>query len=141
MRSSPRRATPPGSANCSPGACNADRPGDFLAAAGEVGQEVIDDDIGEGDEIGGVEKDAAVFGKWTPAIAQWTEEFIDGLEADVDGINPTSSALSAPGLMMANIYRTLLREIEADDFQVLHQRTSLTPLRKLWIAWRTARST
>jgi 15-cis-phytoene synthase len=39
-----------------------------------------------------------------------------------------------PGVMMANIYRTLLREIEADGFQVLHQRTSLTPLRKLWIA-------
>ena len=39
-----------------------------------------------------------------------------------------------PGLMMANIYRTLLREIEAQNFQVLHQRTSLTPLRKLWIA-------
>jgi 15-cis-phytoene synthase len=42
-----------------------------------------------------------------------------------------------PGVMMANIYRTLLREIEADEFQVLHQRTSLTPLRKLWIAMRT----
>jgi phytoene synthase len=42
-----------------------------------------------------------------------------------------------PGLMMANIYRTLLREIEGDSFQVLHQRTSLTPLRKLWIAART----
>jgi len=42
-----------------------------------------------------------------------------------------------PGLMMANIYRTLLREIEAQRFQVLHQRTSLTPLRKLWIATRT----
>ena len=42
-----------------------------------------------------------------------------------------------PGLMMANIYRTLLREIEADDFQVLHQRISLTPMRKLWIAMRT----
>ncbi|HET7526501.1 MAG TPA: squalene/phytoene synthase family protein, partial [Burkholderiaceae bacterium] len=42
-----------------------------------------------------------------------------------------------PGLMMANIYRTLLREIEDDGFQVLHQRTSLTPLRKLWIAART----
>jgi len=42
-----------------------------------------------------------------------------------------------PGVMMANIYRTLLREIEADHFQVLHQRTSLTPLRKLWIAMRT----
>jgi 15-cis-phytoene synthase len=46
-------------------------------------------------------------------------------------------ATQKPGLMMANIYRTLLREIEAADFQVLHQRTSLTPLRKLWIAMRT----
>jgi 15-cis-phytoene synthase len=42
-----------------------------------------------------------------------------------------------PGVMMANIYRTLLREIEADGFQVLHQRTSLTPIRKLWIAMKT----
>ena len=42
-----------------------------------------------------------------------------------------------PGLMMANIYRTLLREIQAQGFQVLHQRTSLTPVRKLWIAART----
>ena len=41
-----------------------------------------------------------------------------------------------PGLMMASIYRTLLREIEAENFQVLHQRISLTPLRKLWLAWK-----
>ncbi len=41
-----------------------------------------------------------------------------------------------PGLMMASIYRTLLREIERDNFQVLHQRVSLTPLRKLWLAWK-----
>ncbi|GKS74130.1 presqualene diphosphate synthase HpnD [Acidovorax sp. SUPP950] len=41
-----------------------------------------------------------------------------------------------PGLMMASIYRTLLREIEHDGFQVLHQRVSLTPLRKLWLAWK-----
>ena len=46
-------------------------------------------------------------------------------------------AAQKPGLMMANIYRALLREIEAQGFQVLHQRTSLTPLRKLWIATRT----
>jgi len=49
----------------------------------------------------------------------------------------TDRRAQKPGVMMANIYRTLLREIEADDFQVLHQRTSLTPLRKLWIAMRT----
>ena len=41
-----------------------------------------------------------------------------------------------PGLMMASIYRNLLREIERDDFPVLTQRVSLTPLRKLWLAWR-----
>ena len=42
-----------------------------------------------------------------------------------------------PGLMMANIYRALLRELEASGFQVLHQRIALTPIRKLWIAMRT----
>ncbi len=41
-----------------------------------------------------------------------------------------------PGLMMASIYRTLLREIEAEQFQVLHQRIALTPLRKMWLAWK-----
>ena len=41
-----------------------------------------------------------------------------------------------PGLMMASIYRTLLREIEHENFQVLHQRISLTPLRKLWRVWK-----
>jgi phytoene synthase len=42
-----------------------------------------------------------------------------------------------PGLMMAAIYRTVLDEIEHDGFHVLTQRTSLTPLRKLWLAWKT----
>jgi phytoene synthase len=41
-----------------------------------------------------------------------------------------------PGLMMASIYRALLTEIERDNFQVLHQRVSLTPVRKLWLAWK-----
>ena len=41
-----------------------------------------------------------------------------------------------PGLMMASIYRTLLAEIERDGFHVLHQRIALTPLRKLWLAWK-----
>ncbi len=41
------------------------------------------------------------------------------------------------GLIMAAIYGTVLDEVEADGFKVLTQRTSLTPLRKLWIAIRT----
>ncbi|MBA5687672.1 presqualene diphosphate synthase HpnD [Rugamonas apoptosis] len=42
-----------------------------------------------------------------------------------------------PGLMMAAIYRTLLTEVEADGYHVLKQRISLTPIRKLWLAWKT----
>ncbi|TSA41904.1 MAG: squalene synthase HpnD [Betaproteobacteria bacterium] len=41
------------------------------------------------------------------------------------------------GLVMAAIYRTLLEEIKRDNCHVLNQRISLTPLRKLWIAWKT----
>ncbi|NIC40639.1 presqualene diphosphate synthase HpnD [Aquabacterium sp. A08] len=41
-----------------------------------------------------------------------------------------------PGLMMASIYRTLLREIATDPQAVLTQRVSLTPLRKFWLAWK-----
>ncbi len=42
------------------------------------------------------------------------------------------------GLAMAAIYRTLLEEIARDDYRVLDRRIALTPLRKLWIATRTA---
>lgn len=41
-----------------------------------------------------------------------------------------------PGLMMAAIYHALLREIERDNWQVLDQRISLTPIRKFWLAWK-----
>lgn len=42
-----------------------------------------------------------------------------------------------PGLVMAAIYRALLEEIRRDGCRVLSHRTTLTPVRKLWIAWRT----
>jgi phytoene synthase len=42
-----------------------------------------------------------------------------------------------PGLVMAAIYRATLDEIRRDGYKVLMQRTALTPLRKLWIAWTT----
>ena len=42
-----------------------------------------------------------------------------------------------PGLIMAAIYHALLDEIEAEHGRVLHQRIALTPVRKLWIAWKT----
>jgi len=50
---------------------------------------------------------------------------------------PQDRRAQRPGLMMAAIYRTLLSEIERDGCHVLNQRISLTPIRKLWLAWKT----
>lgn len=44
------------------------------------------------------------------------------------------------GLIMATIYLHTLNEIEKDHYRVLETRISLTPIRKLWLAWNTART-
>ena len=41
------------------------------------------------------------------------------------------------GLIMAAIYQRLLDEIEAESSKVLTAKISLTPITKLWIAWKT----
>jgi len=63
---------------------------------------------------------------------RWYARALDALPAE-------DRRAQKPGLIMAAIYRTLLDEIEADGFRVLERRIALTPLRKLWIAWKTAR--
>ena len=57
--------------------------------------------------------------------------------AAFEALMPEDRRPQRPGLIMSAIYRTLLHELERDGFKVLNQRTSLTPLRKLWIAWKT----
>lgn len=42
-------------------------------------------------------------------------------------------------LVRMELAMTLLAEIAEDGYRLLEQRTSLTPLRKLWIAWRSRR--
>ena len=54
-----------------------------------------------------------------------------------EALMPEDRRPQRPGLIMSAIYSTLLNELERDGFKVLSQRTSLTPLRKLWIAWKT----
>jgi len=51
-----------------------------------------------------------------------------GLEADVDGLNPTSSALSAPGLMMANAVFDTLTAWDVDGKAVPYLAESIEPL-------------
>lgn len=77
-----------------------------------------------------------------------TEAFADLMRFQIDrarqfyddaiGLLPAEDRpAQRPGLMMAAIYRTLLEEIRRDGCRVLSHRTTLTPARKLWIAWRT----
>ncbi|HUL63953.1 MAG TPA: presqualene diphosphate synthase HpnD [Burkholderiaceae bacterium] len=61
-----------------------------------------------------------------------------GLYRDALSLLPeTDRRAQRPGLIMGAIYLSLLDELEHAGFRVLHQRIALTPLRKLWIAWRT----
>jgi phytoene synthase len=52
-------------------------------------------------------------------------------------LSPEDRRSQRAGLIMAAIYRSLLGEIRRDGFNVLDRRVGLTPLRKLWIAWKT----
>jgi phytoene synthase len=63
------------------------------------------------------------------------QEFYDRAFAELPAVDRRAQR---PGLMMAAIYRSLLNEIQSDDsLIVLNSRVSLTPLRKLWLAWKT----
>lgn len=71
------------------------------------------------------------------ALMRFQAERAHGLYDEALALLPAEDRRAQkPGLMMASIYRALLREIEADNFQVLHQRINLTPLRKMWLAWK-----
>ena len=71
------------------------------------------------------------------ALMQFQARRAQGLYNEALALLPAADRRTQKsGLMMASIYRTLLTEIEHDKFQVLHQRISLTPLRKLWLAWK-----
>lgn len=43
------------------------------------------------------------------------------------------------GLIMATIYMATLTTIETDSCQVMAKRVSLSPIRKLWLSWKTAK--
>ncbi|MBV9360114.1 MAG: presqualene diphosphate synthase HpnD, partial [Betaproteobacteria bacterium] len=79
--------------------------------------------------------------KETPAFRSLMEfeakRALDYYERAMSSLPAEDRRAQRPGLIMAAIYRTLLNEIQREGFQVLTRRTSLTPLRKFWIAWRT----
>ena len=75
--------------------------------------------------------------RFTALMAFQTQRALALYDQALAMLPPQDRRAQKPGLMMASIYRTLLREIARDNYQVLHQRVSLTPLRKFYLAWKT----
>ena len=91
----------------------------------------------------GVAPSSLLRGEHSPAFAELmafefgrAREWYDRAMAQLPGEDRKAQRT---GLVMAAIYRTLLDEIARDGYRVLDRKTSLTPVRKLWIAWNTAR--
>jgi phytoene synthase len=89
----------------------------------------------------GVASAAILRAEYTPAFEALMQFQIDRARGQYDVALATLPAADRrnqrPGLIMAAIYHTLLDEIESEHGRVLHQRIALTPVRKLWIAWKT----
>ena len=60
-------------------------------------------------------------------------------ESALTALPPGKHPALVPALALAAMSSALLDELEKAGFPVLNQRLSLTPLRKLWIAWRINR--
>lgn len=56
----------------------------------------------------------------------------------LDVLPQSQRAEQRPGLIMAAIYRDLLRLLISESFDVMNQRISVAPARKVWLAWKTA---
>ncbi|HYG32275.1 MAG TPA: presqualene diphosphate synthase HpnD [Methylophilaceae bacterium] len=90
----------------------------------------------------GVTEDDILQSRETPQMQQLLEFQIERAESYYDrALSELPTEDRKPqrtGLIMTAIYRTLLREIRAGGAnKVLNARISLTPLRKLWLAWTT----
>lgn len=63
-------------------------------------------------------------------------EYLDRAEEALPAID---HRVQTSGLVALTIQRALVAEIERDGYRVLEHRVDLTPIRKFWLAWRTAR--
>jgi 15-cis-phytoene synthase len=65
-----------------------------------------------------------------------TERARETLKKALDAIPADERRMQRVLRAQGAISMALLDEIERENFQVLHQRIALTPIRKLWISWR-----
>ncbi|KPF70489.1 phytoene synthase [beta proteobacterium AAP99] len=88
----------------------------------------------------GVDRNAVLQRQGSPALTALLRELAELARTafrDAARALPAEDVRSQrAGLIMGRIYRELLEEIAREDFAVLNQRIALTPLRKLWLAWK-----
>ncbi len=73
-------------------------------------------------------------GQLTPDIRQL---FQDDVNHTLSYFSPVKNKQIRPSVILANIQKALLNEIQRSDFPILTHHISLTPLRKWWIAIRS----
>jgi 15-cis-phytoene synthase len=75
--------------------------------------------------------------RFSALMAFEADRAIGYYERACERLAPEDRRRQRAGLIMAAIYRATLEEIRRDGYRVLDRRIALTPLRKLWIAWKT----
>jgi len=89
----------------------------------------------------GVESEDVLRGKSSPEFRSLVRFQVtrarDFYTLAFDALPASDRRAQRPGLVMAGIYQALLQKIESVGDDILTTRTSMTPIRKLWIAWRT----
>ena len=77
----------------------------------------------------------------TPAfealMAHATQQALDLFDQALALLPPADYPKQLPGRILAELARAQLEEIRRDGYRVLERKLALTPLRKLWIAYRT----
>ncbi len=77
---------------------------------------------------------------FTSLMRYQTTRARDALRGALAALPPAERQAQRTLRAQAALALALLDEIERDGYHVLHQRIALTPIRKLWIAWRAARA-
>lgn len=84
----------------------------------------------------GIGSDASFDARFTALMRFQIERALATYDEAIALLPAADRRAQKPGLMMASIYRALLREIAREPLSVLTERIALTPLRKFWLAWK-----
>lgn len=72
-------------------------------------------------------------------IIQQVERAITALSKTIGRVPKVDRARQASVIIQAELLLAQLEEVKADHYRVLTHKTTLTPMRKLWISWRVKR--